>query len=55
MSAAMDQTANNTPQRSNAVVKIGNVSITEKAKSGKFAIIDEKSENISEEIWKNPD
>jgi len=37
MSAAMDQMANNTPLNSNAVVKIGNVSITEKAKSGKLA------------------
>ena len=49
MSAAMDQIANSTPLKSNAVVKIGNVSMTENAKSGKLAIIDEKSENMSED------
>lgn len=55
MSAAMDQIANNTPLNTSAVVKIGNVSIMEDAKSGKFATIAEKSENISDAIEKNPD
>ena len=53
--AAMDQMANITPAKSNAMVKIGNDSMMESAKSGKLAAIDEKSENASEKISKNPD
>ena len=55
ISAANDQIANNTPLKRSAVVNIGNDSKMENAKSGKLAAIDEKSENASEKIWKNPD
>ena len=50
ISAAMDHIANITPAKRSAVVNIGNDSITEKAKSGKFVAIDEKSENARENI-----
>ena len=55
ISAAIDQMPNNKPLNNNATVNTGKVSITENAKSGKFAAIDEKSENISDEMAKNPE
>jgi hypothetical protein len=55
INAAMDQIANITAPSKIAAVNMGNDSTMEKAKSGKLAAIDEKSENANDANGKKPD